>query len=82
MNAGSASRIDARPGPDPLDQQHGLADQGQRGAADQHQVGRAPEGDVLAEEAMPQVVEREAEQREEAREARSGRRPPARTSRG
>ena len=52
------------------------------GAADEHQVGRAPERDVLAEEAVPDVVEREAEQREARRAERSGRRRPARTSRG
>ena len=37
------------------------------GAADQHQVRRPPEGDVLAEEPVPEVVEREAD---------AARRPP------
>ncbi len=39
---------------------------GESRAADQHQVGRAPEGHVLAEEAVPHVVEREADQRIQA----------------
>ena len=34
------------------------------GAADQHQVRRPPEGDVLAEDPVPDVVERETDQRE------------------
>ena len=34
------------------------------GAADQHQVGRAPEGHVLAEDPVPDVVERKADQGE------------------
>ena len=42
------------------------ADDRQPGAGDEHQVGRAPERDVLAEEAVPDVVQREAEQRVEA----------------
>ncbi len=36
------------------------------GAADEHEVRRAPEGDVLAEDAMPDVVERKADQGEHA----------------
>ena len=36
------------------------------GAADQHQVRRAPQRHVLAEEPVPDVVEREADQREAA----------------
>ena len=47
-----------------LDDQDRAADQGEAGAADQHQVGRAPEGHVLAEDPVPDVVEREADQRE------------------
>ena len=42
------------------------ADDRQAGAGDQHQVGGAPEGDVLAEQPVPDVVEGEAEQRVEA----------------
>ena len=38
----------------------------ERGAADHHQVGRAPERHVLAEDPVPEVVEREAEQGEGA----------------
>ena len=49
-----------------LGEQHALADERQRGAADQHQVGRAPQRHVLAEQAVPDVVEREADQREAA----------------
>ena len=37
-------------------------------AADEHEVRRAPERDVLAEEAVPEVVEREGDEREAARE--------------
>ena len=44
-----------------LDQQQPGGDRGQRGAADHQHVGRAPERDVLAEDAVPDVVEREAE---------------------
>src|SRR5581483_29735 len=51
-------------GPARLDEQDRGPDQRHRGAADQHQVGRAPERDVLAEQAVPDVVEREADQRE------------------
>ena len=51
------------------------------GAADQHQVGRPPEGHVLAEEAVPDVVEREADQGEGAaggdQDAAEGRIPVA-----
>ena len=53
--------------PATLDDQDRAPDQGQAGAADQHQVGRAPEGHVLAEDPMPDVVEREADQRERRR---------------
>ena len=49
-----------------LGEQDRLADERQAGAAEEHQVRRAPERDVLAEEAVPHVVEREAEQREAA----------------
>ena len=42
------------------------AEQRHRRAADQHQVRGAPEGHVLAEQAVPDVVEREADQREGA----------------
>jgi hypothetical protein len=45
-------------------EEHGLGDERHAGAADEHQVRRAPEGHVLPEEAMPEVVEREAGQRE------------------
>ena len=38
------------------------AEHRERGAADQHQVGRSPEGHVLAEDPVPDVVEREGEQ--------------------
>ena len=51
------------PGAHALAQEDGLGDQGQAGAADQHQVGRAPERHVLAEDAVPHVVEREGDQR-------------------
>ena len=51
-----------------------LADQRQRRAADQHQVRRAPERDVLAEQAVPDVVEREADQREARRRRAAARR--------
>ena len=44
-----------------LDEQQPGRDRRQRGAADHQHVGRAPERDVLAEEAVPDVVEREAE---------------------
>ena len=47
-----------------LDDQDRAPDQGQARAADQHQVGRAPEGHVLAEDPVPDVVEREADQGE------------------
>ena len=40
------------------------AERRQRGAAEQLQVGRAPERHVLAEDAVPDVVEREAGERE------------------
>ncbi|MET0687329.1 MAG: hypothetical protein ABW060_18550, partial [Solirubrobacteraceae bacterium] len=66
-------------GPLALDGEDGDAEQGQDGAADQHQVGGAPEGDVLAEEAVPDVVEWEADQRERAAGAdqdAAQRRPP------
>ena len=46
----------------------------QRGAADHHQVGRAPERHVLAEDPVPDVVEREAEQGAGAAPRSSGRR--------
>jgi hypothetical protein len=42
------------------------ADDRQPGAGDQHEVGGSPQGDVLAEEPVPDVVEREAEQGVEA----------------
>ena len=42
------------------------ADDRQPGAGDQHQVGGAPQRHVLAEEPVPHVVEREAEQGVEA----------------
>jgi hypothetical protein len=44
-----------------LDEQQPGGDGRQRGAADHQHVGRAPERDVLAEDAVPDVVEREAE---------------------
>ena len=53
-----------------LDEQHGQADERHRRAADQHQVRRAPERHVLAEQPVPDVVEREAEQREARRSAK------------
>ena len=65
-----------------LDLQHGDPDERHRGAADQHQVRRAPERHVLAEEPVPDVVEREADQREGAAGADQTRRRAARTSRG
>ncbi len=46
--------------------QHEPTDDRQAGAGDEHEVGGAPERDVLAEEPVPDVVEREAEQRVEA----------------
>ena len=39
------------------------AHQGQARSSDQHQVSRTPQGHVLAEDAMPHVIEGEAEQR-------------------
>ena len=50
-----------------LGEQDALADERDRGAADQHQVRRAPQRHVLAEQPVPDVVEREADQREAAR---------------
>src|SRR5213078_1849651 len=47
-------------------EQDGLADERHARAAEEHQVRRAPEGHVLAEEAVPHVVEGEAEQGEAA----------------
>ena len=49
-----------------LDHEGGHAEQRQAGAPDQHQVRRAPEGDVLAEDPVPHVVERKAHERERA----------------
>ena len=65
----------------PLGEQDRLADQRDRGAADQHQVGRAPERHVLAEQPVPHVVEREADQREAAGRGHQQRRRAARPSR-
>ena len=56
------------------------ADDRQPGAGDEHQVGGAPERDVLAEEPVPDVVEREAEQGVEAGAGGAGCRRPARPS--
>ena len=56
----------------------------QRGAADQHQVRRAPQRHVLAEQPVPDVVEREADQREAAARGNQDaaeRRVPVRVSR-
>jgi hypothetical protein len=50
----------------PLDGEDRDAEQGEDGAADQHQMGGAPEGDVLSEEPVPDVVEGKADQRERA----------------
>jgi len=50
-----------------LGEQDRLADERHAGAADEHEVGRAPERHVLPEHAVPEVVEREAEQGEPAR---------------
>ena len=68
-------------------EQHGLADQRHPGPADQHQVRRAPQRDVLAEQPVPHVVEREARERERAagrhQQAADGRAPaPADGDRG
>ena len=41
-------------------------DRREPGAADHHQVGRPPQRDVLTEDAVPDVVEREAGQRVQA----------------
>jgi hypothetical protein len=52
-----------------------------QGAADHQHVGRAPLRDVLAEQPVPQVVEGEAEQREQrdaGADRRADRDPPAR----
>ena len=59
-----------------------IADQrGEARAADHHQVGRTPQRDVLAEDAVPDVVEREAGQRVQAaaghQDAADGRVPVA-----
>ena len=64
-----------------LDHQHRVPISDKPGAADQHQVGRPPEGHVLAEEAVPDVVEREAERARRRRRRAARRRRPARTSR-
>ena len=58
------------------------ADDRQPGAGDQHQVGGAPERHVLAEEPVPDVVEREAEQRVEAGAGEQEAADRARPSRG
>ena len=47
-----------------LGDQHRGGERRQRGAADQHQVRRAPQRHVLAEQPVPDVVEREARERE------------------
>jgi hypothetical protein len=47
-----------------FDHEDRVPDQGQAGAADQHQVRGTPEGHVLPEEPVPDVVEREARERE------------------
>jgi hypothetical protein len=49
-----------------LDQQQPGGDRRQGGAADHQHMRRTPERDVLAEDAMPDVVEREAEHRDRA----------------
>jgi len=49
-----------------LDLDHGDREQRHRRAADEHEVRRAPERDVLPEQPVPHVVEREADQREAA----------------
>jgi hypothetical protein len=43
--------------------QEECCESGEAGATDHHQVGGSPQGDVLAEDAVPDVVEREADQR-------------------
>src|SRR5215207_968836 len=47
----------------PLDVERPGAEHREGGAADQHQVGRPPEGDVLAVDPVPDVVEREGRER-------------------
>ena len=64
------SALAARAGAHALGEQDGLADERHAGAADEHQVGRAPERHVLAEQPVPDVVEREADQRERRRRRR------------
>ena len=54
-------------------------DERHRRAADHHHVGRAPERHVLAEQPVPHVVEREADQREDA-QRRSATPPTGRAS--
>jgi hypothetical protein len=49
-----------------LQREHGQHRDRQDRAVDHHQVRRAPERDVLTEHAVPEVVEREAGQRERA----------------
>ena len=53
-----------RPAPLVFEEQRG--DRREPGAADHHQVGRPPQRDVLAEDAVPDVVERKAGQRVQA----------------
>ena len=55
-------------GVDALAEQDQAPDRGQARPPDQHQVGRAPQRDVLAKEAMPEVVERKGGQGEGGRD--------------
>jgi hypothetical protein len=60
-------RVGRAPAVHALGQEHGLTDEAHARAADEHQVRGAPESHVLAEEPVPHVVEREAQQGERAR---------------
>ena len=62
--------------------QHEHREQGEVGAADHHQMGGAPQRHVLAEDAMPDVVEREADHRVHSAAGHQQRRRPARASCG
>ena len=58
--------------------QHGEADDRQQAAAEHEDVGRAPQGHVLPEQPVPDVVDREREEGEEpagADQDRAGRNP-------
>ena len=76
------SRSGSRPDADTASAVRAIAtERGQRAAADQHQVRRAPERHVLAEEPVPEIVERETGEREHTAGAHDHTRRRASTSR-